>query len=53
MTRKKATKHIGFKKLSNEVTAEYRKKGYSAKRARAIGNDTAGKVAAKKRRKRK
>lgn len=33
-----------FKALSDEVAAEYRKKGYSAKRAREVGDAVAGKV---------
>lgn len=41
-----------FNRLKNRVSAEYRKKGYSAKRAAYIGRATAGKVAREKRRKR-
>ncbi len=33
-----------FKRLASEVAAEYRKKGYSAARAKRIGEATAGKV---------
>lgn len=37
-----------FEKLARKVEAEYRKKGYSLKRAREIGQATAGKVANEK-----
>ena len=37
-----------FAKLSNSVTREYRRKGFSAKRARHIGDATAGKIARRK-----
>lgn len=39
-----------FSKLANRVAAEYRRKGKSPKRARYIGNATAGKIARSKRR---
>lgn len=52
-TRRKKTKHIGFRGLENKVTREYEKKGYGARRARAIGKATAGKVATAKRKKRR
>lgn len=39
-----------FRKLANKVAAEYRRNGMSAKRARKIGNATAGKVSREKRR---
>ncbi len=35
----------GFRKLSNKITRTYKAKGFSPKRARYIGNATAGKVA--------
>lgn len=38
-----------FNKLSSHVAAEYRKKGYSKKKAAYIGKATAGKVARRKR----
>lgn len=47
MTRRR----IGFKKLEGRVAREYRRKGYSAKRAAYIGKATAGKVARQRRRK--
>ncbi len=37
-----------FRKLARKVEAEYRAKGYSLKRAREIGEATAGKVAQEK-----
>ena len=37
-----------FERLSDKITASYRRKGFSAKRARYIGNATAGKIARKK-----
>ena len=37
-----------FKKLASEIAAEYRKKGYSATRAKQIGEATAGKIFWKK-----
>jgi hypothetical protein len=40
-----------FNKLKNKVATDYRKKGYSASRARQIGQATAGKVANAKHRK--
>jgi DNA-binding transcriptional regulator YdaS (Cro superfamily) len=40
----------GFNKLKRSVSAEYRRKGYSAKRADYIGRATAGKVARQKKR---
>lgn len=45
--RKRASK---FRRLSNEITGEYERKGFSRRRARYIGNATAGKVARRKRR---
>lgn len=45
----KSRRHIGFGALSERIRREYRKKGYSAERARRIGNATAGKVANAKR----
>lgn len=44
----RAKKVSKFDKLSNKVTREYEKKGVSAKKARQIGNATAGKVAREK-----
>lgn len=44
---------LGFKGLESRVTREYRRKGYSPKRARAIGRATAGKVANLKRRRKR
>lgn len=41
-----------FNRLKNRVAAEYRRKGFSAKRAAYIGRATAGKVAREKRAKR-
>lgn len=42
-----------FRKLASKVAAEYRRKGMSAKRARRIGNATAGKVKREKAAKRR
>lgn len=47
----RSRRHIGFKGLSDRITRQYRRKGYSAARARQIGNATAGKVANLKKRK--
>lgn len=33
-----------FDKLANKVTKEYEKKGYSEKRSKEIGKETAGKI---------
>ena len=41
-----------FRRLADKVTAEYRRKGVSAKTARRWGNATAAKVARIKRRRR-
>lgn len=41
-----------FRRLSDKVAAEYRRKGVSAKTARKWGRATAGKVRREKRRKR-
>ena len=38
-----------FNKLEKKIEKEYRKKGYSKKRAKKIGYATAGKIAQKKR----
>ncbi len=43
-------RRLGFKGLETKVEREYRRKGYSPSRARAIGRATAGKVATRKRR---
>ena len=42
-----------FKKLANKIAAEYRRKGLSARKARQIGNATAGKVRREKSAKRR
>lgn len=42
--RRRKKKKLGFKRLATEVTREYLRKGYSAERARKIGNATAAKV---------
>ena len=42
-----------FRKLASKVTAEYRRKGVSAKTARKWGNATAGKVRREKAAKRR
>lgn len=39
-----------FSRLARRVAAEYRRKGVSARRARYIGDATAGEVARRKRR---
>lgn len=49
--RRRRSKHIGFKRLSNKITREYRHKGFSKSRARHIGDATAGKVAREKKKK--
>lgn len=41
-----------FRKLSDRVTREYRSKGFSASKAREIGNATAAKISRIKNRKR-
>ena len=38
-----------FNKLEKKIEKEYKKKGYSKKRAKSIGYATAGKIARKKR----
>jgi hypothetical protein len=48
MARRNKPRHVGFKALSTKVTREYERKGYSASRARRIGNATAGKIARRK-----
>ena len=42
------SRHLGFMGLSNRITREYIREGKSPKRARYIGNATAGKVAREK-----
>lgn len=37
-------KHIGFDSLAARIEKEYEKKGYSKKKAKKIGIETAGKV---------
>lgn len=45
----KNIKHVSkFKILERKIDREYRKKGYSSKKARYIANATAGKIARKK-----
>ena len=43
-------KDVVAKSNANEITGEYERKGFSRRRARHIGNATAGKVARRKRR---
>jgi hypothetical protein len=49
MRRKRRT---SFERLSDRIARSYRAKGYSAKRARYIGDAAAGRVARRKRRRR-
>lgn len=51
--RRRRRHKLGFKGLEARVEREYRRKGYSTRRARAIGQATAGKVANRKRRARR
>jgi hypothetical protein len=44
---------LGVKGLERRVASEYRRKGYSDARARAIGKAVAGNVATRKRRARR
>lgn len=46
--KKKSSKHIGFRRLSNRVAKEYENKGYSKDKAKEIGDETAAKVAHEK-----
>jgi hypothetical protein len=48
MKKKRSTKHLTFGGLSGKITREYERKGYSKKRASAIGHATAGKIARRK-----
>ena len=42
-----------FDKLEKKIEKEYKKKGYPAKKAKSIGYATAGKIAGKKKKKKK
>ncbi len=43
-----ATRKLGFNRLEKKIDTEYKKKGYSKKRADYIAKATAGKIARKK-----